>query len=188
MDFRKLYEKFDVHRFPTKGQASHIHDRIFVSDCQYGYNASKIIADGINVVINVSEQPTPCDVVDQLRKAGVVHRYVEVDHDQPSTDLTDAMLEALGVVAAYDGSVVFHCAAGCSRSVAVVLFLLCKIYLMPFEEAIELLIRQRPCVSPLSVYLEQAYKLLRECSDYIVLVSCYSDGRTNGTIRDVDRK
>lgn len=148
---------------PFKGQSSHIYERIFLADCNYGGSTDRIIADGIKVVINISEVPTPLDMIKKLDEVGVVCRYIEVDYDQPSTDLSDAMLEALGILSAYDGKTVIHCAAGCSRSAAVVLYLLCKFYMLTLEAAVDLMVSRRPCVSPLHSYLEQVYKLLRDC-------------------------
>lgn len=155
-----LLSKFDVHNFPTRGQASHILHNIYLSDVAFGHDVTKIADQKFKMVINISEVSTPEHIVNQLRQHGIEFSHLEVDTDDPNTALTDAMGQSLIRFQTVSGKTLFHCSAGCSRSAAVVIYILCKHYGLSMENACDLITKQRPCVSPMPNYLVQVHHLL----------------------------
>nr|QYA18343.1 dual-specificity protein phosphatase [Clandestinovirus] len=156
----RLLSKFDVHNFPVRGQVSHILHNIYLSDIAFGQDVKKIADQKFKMVINISEVPTPDYIANQMIESGIEYSHFEVDTDDPNTVLTDAMRQSLIHFQAVGGKTLFHCSAGCSRSAAVVIYILCKYYGLSMESACDLIVKQRPCVSPMPNYLVQVHDLL----------------------------
>lgn len=157
--------KFDFHNFPVRGQVSHVYKNIHLSDITFGKNADGIIEQGFGMVINVSEIEIPTYARHQITEKGIDYHYIRVDNDDPLTDLRPAMLEAASLYKTDESKILIHCSAGCSRSAAVVLYIMCHHHSLTLEDACDIIVKQRPCVSPMPIYLSQISELLAPMQD-----------------------
>lgn len=155
---KDLLQKYDPHTWPIKGQVSHIFDKLYISDWSFAKNAQNIIEHGFDLVISIIPDMLDSSYYERLQLANIRHvQFLQVDC--VSTKLGLTMQQAFKDMQCAT-KVLIHCHAGASRSAAVGLYWMCKKFGMSLENALQIMITNRPCVYPLANYLEEILQLL----------------------------
>lgn len=128
--------------------------KLYQSDLHVANNLNKLENLNIKGIISLG------DLYEQAQYK--VHKNIKYLHiyidDNPGEPISDYFEEAISFIEKINGAVLIHCYAGISRSTTITSVYLMKIMNINYKEALEIIQKARPFISPNSGFLKQIKK------------------------------
>lgn len=154
----ELHSLFDFFH-PIIADISPITDTVFISDWNSSLNFDKLLSHNIHTIICLNELTKGDYYIDEYRKRNIHHHHFYI-WDDPSSDLSLILDPIINIILNSPSNCLIHCSAGCSRSVAVAIYYLCRVLNYSLLSSCQHIIKARPCSGPQKSYLQHIYNKL----------------------------
>ena len=162
--FAKLFDKATP---AGTNYSSLLNGKLFVSGSM-AWSTTSLVANNISRAISLGE--VLCNVDGRVLQQ---HLCFYDFQDYANTDLRRILETVVAFVRASKDPILVHCAAGVSRSPAIVIAILLKVYGYDLETAARTLIEARRCVQPNDGFLCQLYDLATELGQNPLATNTY---------------
>lgn len=137
----------------TNESISKIVEGVYISDCGTANNLEVLQMHGITHVISLGRFDEHVQYYAQYDFITYMNVFVDDDPNEDIRSYFDSCVEFMK-----NKRVLVHCYAGVSRSVAIVLVYLMRVYNMKYDTAMDTISRRRPCISVNKGFLQQIKK------------------------------